>query len=77
MINSGDSNIKVLDKIKEIIWLIILYIVFFVYWVVFLLILSFILNSVIRITLKEIIFVSFVFSTAMIVLRIVKLIIKK
>jgi hypothetical protein len=43
---------------------------------VFQLILSFVLNSIIRITIKEILVVSLVLSSLMILIRVIKLILK-
>lgn len=69
-----ETNIKVKDKLKDIIWTLILYLVFMIYWVVFLLIISFILNSIITIEIKEILIISCIFSTVMILIRIFKMV---
>ncbi len=64
------------DRIKEIIWSIILTILFFGYWVILLMAITFALNSIIYLTFKEILIISVLLTAGMQIFRIIRGILK-
>ena len=64
------------DVLKETIWTLLLTLAFFVYWVVLLLILSFLFNSIIKLSLDEILVISVFLSVCFFIYRSIKAMIR-
>jgi hypothetical protein len=61
-----------LDMIKEIIWTFLFTLASYVYWVVLLLIISFVFNSIIDLSFRDILIISVFLSICMMIYRIIR-----